>query len=159
MASHLAPLAVKLVSFIISHVLVVVEAVHLVAQSFFDYLPALIIQHPLMTGLLQPCSSVIIHLLSLNDLIAVSNGPGHLVLILFLDGAAIRVEFRRADIGLLNKVALTTWSSHRTHLHLGIHRPAHILFHILHHLIDPTESRVGEERVITERIPTPERHH
>jgi hypothetical protein len=92
--SHLTPLAVKLVSLIFSHVLVVVMAVHLVAQSFFDDLPALIIQHPLMAGLLHPRTSVIIHLLPLNDLIAVSDGPCYLVLILFLDGTAIRVYFR-----------------------------------------------------------------
>ena len=134
-------------------------AVHLVAQAFLDDLPALVIQHPLMAGLLHPRASVIIHLLPLNDLIAVSDGPCHLVLILFLDGTAVRVEFRRAHIGLLDKVPLATWSSHGSHLHLGIHDPAHILFHILHHLIDPTESRVGEERIFTERIPSSERHH
>jgi hypothetical protein len=112
-----------------------------------------------MAGLLHPRASVIIHLLPLNDLIAVSDGPCHLVLILFLDGTAIRVEFRRADIGLLDKVTLAAWSSHRAHLHLGIHDAAHIFFHILHHLIHHSESRVGEESIITERIPTSKRHH
>jgi hypothetical protein len=29
----------------------------------------------------------------------------------------------------------------------------------LHHLIDPAESRIGKERIITERIPSTERHH
>jgi hypothetical protein len=47
-----------------------------------------------MAGLLHPSTSVIIHLLPLNDLIAVSDGPCYLVLILFLDGTAIRVDFR-----------------------------------------------------------------
>ena len=159
LASHLTPLGVKLVSLFLSHVLVVIMAVHLVPQAFLDDLPALIIQHPLVAGLLHPRARVIIHLMPLNDLIAVADGPCHLVLILFLDGTASRVEFRRTHKGLLHKVPLAAWSSHGTHLHLGIHDPAHVLFHVLHHLIDPTESSVGEERIITERIPSTERHH
>ena len=93
LASHLAPLLVELMAFVLSHISVVVMIIHLIANPFFYHFSALIVEHSFMTCLLKPCSLIIIHLLSLNDFIAISDRPCHFILVFFLNGSPILVKF------------------------------------------------------------------
>ena len=111
LASHLSPLLVKLMAFFLSHVSVVIMTVHLIAKPLLDDFSALIVEHPLMTSLLQPGGLIIIHLLSLNDFISVADGPCHLILVFFLDRPSILVEFGRTDECLLHKVTFSVTST------------------------------------------------
>lgn len=56
LASHLAPGLVELLGFLLSHILIMIESVHLGSYSLLHHLPALVVQHPLVTCLLKPCA-------------------------------------------------------------------------------------------------------
>ena len=72
---------------------IVFVTVHLVADSLFDHLSSLIVEHPLMTGFLQASGLIIIQLLSLNDFVSVSDCTSHFILVFLLNWPAVLVEF------------------------------------------------------------------
>ncbi len=95
-------------SVFVPNIPIVLVTVHLVANSFFDHLSSLIVEHPLMTGFLQASRLVIIQLLPLDDFVSVSDRTSHFVLVFLLNWPAVLVEFGRADESLLHEMALST---------------------------------------------------
>lgn len=90
---HMAPVLIKLAFFFFSHVLKVLMAVFLIPKSLFDDFSSLIVEHSLVTGFLQSCASVIIHLLSFNNFTPIAHCSLNFVLIFFLNRAAVLVHF------------------------------------------------------------------
>ena len=159
MTGHKAPIMIKLFSFFLSHIFEVIMWVHLVSNTFFHYLSTLVIQHPFMACLLKTSCSIIIHLLSFNYLITVSNGSCNFILIFFLNRTAIWTEFCRTHKSLLDEMPLTWARTWRSHHHVRIHHPVHILSHVLHHGINSSKALISKKRIIPERISATKGHH
>jgi hypothetical protein len=143
----MTPLLVELMTLFFPHISIVIVAVHLVADSLLDDLAALVVEHPLVASFLQPRGLVIIHLLPLNDFVAVPDSSSHFVLVLLLHRSAVRVEFGRADEGLLDEVPVAI-----ARTHIGTHGKFHLVSHIIHHLIHTPESTVCKEGIIAEWV-------
>jgi hypothetical protein len=152
----MTPILVESVSFFLPHVSVVIVTVHLLAYLFFNNLPTFVIEHSLVTRLLKTRPSMIIHLLPLNDSIALTNSSSHLVLVPLLDRAPILVEFCLAHKCLLNEMALSTLPPYLVEIHCLMH----VVSHLFHHLVHAAESTVSEEGIVLEWVSqTPKRHH
>ena len=104
--SSLAPLLIEMIGLLFPHVLVVIVAVDLIANSLSDHLSSLVVKHALMASLLQSCARVIVHLLPLNDSIALAYSTCHFILICLFNWPTVGTLLCGANESLLDEVPI-----------------------------------------------------
>ena len=136
------------------HILEVIITVEVrISNLFLDYFSSTIIQHPLVTCLLNSVFRVFIHLLSIYDSISTTCCSVRFCLVNFFNWPTILIHCCLGLDCLLDKLSLTQIScinSHRIEI-------THLLPHLLHHFISMTkhisaEPRISEKRIIRKGI-------
>lgn len=139
------------------HILVMVIATESISTILLDNLPASIVEHALVAGLLHSSAFVVVQLLSVHYSVSSTNCPVGLCLVHLADLLAIGIHLGLLLDGLLHELAFTelVWPRH-VH-HASPHVSPHVLKHLVSSLEHITSEPFGEERIILEGVSAHER--
>ena len=132
------------------HVLKVVKVSLVPSHSLFNHLAPTIIQHPLMTRLLNSLALILKHLMSIDNSVAAAKGPVSLRLINIASPLMISLFDELAPGKTVASVA-----RHRYFREMAVHLLAHLPHHLVgvfEHLSEVPKIRLHQAASFEERI-------